>query len=537
MELRQYFSIVLKWWWLILLSVLIAAGASYFVSSKSIPLYRSKTTLMVGDIIQNPDATSSEIYTGQQLASTYAQMVQREPVLKVVSENLGLGEDWSGIAKKVKASVIPQTQLIEIYVTDTDPSNAKILADAIALQLIRLSPSGRSQISQSQSAFIQEQLTDLNGKITAAKDEEASIKTQLDAANSANKIQDLQDQIDILETKITNWQSTYAELLKSLEGGSVNTLQIIEQAGIPADPISPNVPKDVILAAMIGFMLAVGGVFLIEYLDDSIQSLTNTENLVNLPTLAKIGYINGGKNDSKLIALNSPNSPVVDSFRMLRMNIKSISNWQSLRTLLITSVEPSVGKSLTVSNLAIILAQSGDRVILVDADMRKPSIHTLFGISNETGLKDLLLQSDLSMASCLQESPLENLKILTSGGESITSIEALGSERMKSIIDELSSRADVVLFDCPPAMLFSDPYLLGKLTNGVIIISRVGKTRTEQLKRVVDGLRHAGINLLGIILQERKTSDIYGYGYHYSKYYAQNGKKNKKQPNIGNKIS
>ncbi len=438
MELRQYIGVVWKWWWLIILSVLIASASSYYASKNTTPQFRTKTTLMVGNIIQNPDTTSSQIYTGQQLASTYAQMVLREPVLKAVSENLGWDGDWRWISKKVKSSTVSQTQLIEIYVTDSDPTIAKLLADTIAQQLIRLSPSGENQIDQTQIEFIKVQLTDLDNKIRTAQAEVASLKTQLDASNSSRQIQDLQNQIDIFETKITNWQATYAELLKSIEGGDVNTLQIIEEAVIPSTPFSPDIPKNVLLAALIGFVLSVGGIFLIEYLDDTIQSLTDTQRFVNLPTLAKIGRIDGDKNDNKLVALNSPLLPVVDLFRMLRMNIQSISNWQSLRTILITSAEPSVGKSLTISNLAIVMAQYGNRVILVDADLRKSEIHNLFGINNEIGLKNLISNAQMKATTCLRETQLQNLKILTCGSGKISSIEMLGSERMKSIIKELS---------------------------------------------------------------------------------------------------
>jgi len=283
---------------------------------------------------------------------------------------------------------------------------------------------------------------------------------------------------------------------------------------------------NVLLAAAVGIVLAVGGIFLIEYFDDTLQAFEDTERLVNLPTLGKIGRINTNNKENKLVVLESPASPVVDSFRMLRMNIQSISNWQPLRTILFTSAEPSVGKSVTISNLAVVMAQFGDRVILVEGDLRKPSIHNLFGITNANGLKDLIVKSDMTVSSCLRETKTENLKILTCGLAQISSVEALGSERMKIIIKELSTQADVILFDSPPALMFSDPYLLGKLVNGVIIVSKVGTTRKELLKRAINDLRTAGINLAGIVIQHRKGNDAYGYRYY--RHYPQLGKERKK---------
>ena len=446
MELRQYFRPIWKWWWLILLSVLIAASSSYYASKNTIPIYRTRTTLMVGTSIQNPNASSSELYTGQQLADTYVQMVTREPVLKATVENLGWDINWELITEKVSANIVPNTQLIEIYVTDSDPNTAKALADTIAQQLIQLSPSGKNKISQEQVEFIQVQLGDLQEKISSAKTEIANLTTEMDSANSARQIQDLQDQISVQNTKISNWQNTYAELLKTIQGGDVNALSIIEEAAIPGAPFTPNTRMNVLLGAAIGLVLSVGGIFVIEYLDDTIQGFEDTQKLVNLPTLAKIGRINSNKDGNKLIVLESPSSPVVDSFRILRMNIQSISNWQPLRTILFTSAEPSVGKSVTISNLAIVMAQFGSRVILVEADLRKPDIHELFGITNEEGIKDLLAKSTLTVWSCLRETKIQNLKILTCGKDQIHFWEVLGSERMISVIKELNSTSRYCAF-------------------------------------------------------------------------------------------
>lgn len=519
MDLKEYIKPFLRWWWLILISVLIAASASFYASKKTSPLYRTKATLMVGNSIQNPDPSSSELYTGEQLASTYVQMALREPVLKATVDSLGWNIDWSQLTTKVNANVVPQTLLIEINAIDSNPLNAKALADTVAQQLINLSPSGTGKVSQEQASFIQTQLSDLEDKINSAKQDVTKLSGELDAANSAQDIQDLQNQISILETKISSWQGTYANLLTSVQGGDVNALKIVEQAGVPGSPFYPNTRMNVLIAAAIGFALAVGGIIVIEYLDDTLRATADTQSLVNLPTLAKIGQIDGEKDDSKLIALENPLSPDVEQFRMLRMNIQSISNWQSTKTIAFTSAEPSVGKSVTIANLAIVMAQFGNRVILVEADLRKPSIHKLFGVSSGSGLQDLLLKPDISIIDSLTATKIDNLKILLCGSGRISSVETLGSERMRKIVNELSSLADAVLFDCPPALMFSDTFLIGKLVNGVVIVSRAGRTRTEMLKRVVNDLRMAGINLMGVVIQHRETREMSGYRYYH--YYSE----------------
>ena len=194
MDLMEYVKPLLKWWWLILISVIIASSASFIASKTATPLYRTKATLMVGNSIQNPDPSSVEMYTGQQLASTYVQMALREPVLKATVNSLGWDIDWGLLTYKISASVVPQTQLIEIYAVDSDPSNAKALANTVAQQLINLSPSGTSNINQEQFAFIQAQLTDIEGKINSALEDVTQLKVEFDAATSAQQIQDLQNQ-------------------------------------------------------------------------------------------------------------------------------------------------------------------------------------------------------------------------------------------------------------------------------------------------------------------------------------------------------
>jgi capsular polysaccharide biosynthesis protein len=159
MELRYYLGIAWKWAWLIGLSVLIAAASSYFASKAATPLYRTSTTLMVGRVTQNPDPSSGDLYTGQQLAFTYIQLVTREPVLQGAIDSLGLNMNWQALRGQVSAAIVRQTQLLEISVVDNDPYRAKVLADAVALQLILQSPAGPSAGNQDEAAFIQNAAT------------------------------------------------------------------------------------------------------------------------------------------------------------------------------------------------------------------------------------------------------------------------------------------------------------------------------------------------------------------------------------------
>ena len=237
MELRQYLSIVWKLLWLVVLAVVIAAIASFLASRAATPLYRTTTTLMVGRITQDPNPNSVNIYMGQQLALTYIQLVNREPVLKGAIESLGLEIPWQSLANQVSAQAVPQTQLIEISVVDSDPYRAKVLADSIAQQLILQSPANPTSIGLNQQDFTQQQLSDLQEKIQATSEQIEQLRVELDQATSARQIQDLQSEINLLDSKISGWQNTYSQLLLSLQGGDINVLNVVEEAPQLVEPV------------------------------------------------------------------------------------------------------------------------------------------------------------------------------------------------------------------------------------------------------------------------------------------------------------
>jgi succinoglycan biosynthesis transport protein ExoP len=526
MELRQYLNVVIKWWWLIAVSVFIAAGASYLASRAATPLYYTKTTLMVGRFTQNPDPSSVDFYTGQQLAYTYSQLARREPVLRGAIENLGLDMSWEALAGQISANVVPQTQLLEISVLDSDPYRAKVLADALAQQLILQSPTTPNATDKDQIAFSQQQLADLKGKIDDGQQEILRLKQELDAANSARQIQSLQNQINLLDTKISDWQSTYSQLLISLQGGDVNVLSVVEEATYPWWPISPNINRNVLLASVIGLALAVGGAFVIEYLDDTIKSPKDVTRTANLPTLGTLARIEGEDYPGKLIALQAPLSPAVEAYRVLRTNLQFAELDRPLKTLMITSPNASEGKSLVVANLAVVIAQSGQRVVLVDTDLRRPVMHEIFRLPNRHGLSDAVLHTNPLLAERLQATQIKNLKVLTSGPQPPNPAELLGSTRMLETIENLTNLADIVLFDSPPALIVSDATILGTRLDGVIMVNDYGRTRSSHAHQAVENLRQVRVNLIGVVLN-RMTTD--SYDYYYRSYGSQDRSQEKPQ--------
>ncbi len=211
-----------------------------------------------------------------------------------------------------------------------------------------------------------------------------------------------------------------------------------------------------------------------------------------------------------LITLTDPRSPVSEAYRTLRTNLSFSSLDEPIRTLVVTSPAPDEGKSTTVANLAVTMAQGGRSTILVDCDLRRPALHTLFDIQSEPGLTNLLLEEDGQPA--LQQTEVAGLQILTSGPLPPNPADLLGSQKIDKVIASLVEQADVVLFDAPPVMAVTDAAVLGAKVDGVLLVISAGKTRRDHAERAKEMLERANVRIVGAALTNApKDSSIGGY--------------------------
>ena len=213
----------------------------------------------------------------------------------------------------------------------------------------------------------------------------------------------------------------------------------------------------------------------------------------------------------RLISVANPRSPVAEAYRQLRTNIQFSSLDRPLKTLLITSTNPEEGKSTTLANLAVSLAQAGHSVVLVDCDLRRPSLHELFGLRNGEGLTTCLLNPKADHLP-LQESGVELLRLLTSGALPPNPSELLGSQRMGEVIQLLREQADYVLFDAPPIIAVTDAAVLATRVDGVLLVIRAGKTRREMAQKAKALLEKVNAHILGVVLNNVKfDSSLHQY--------------------------
>jgi capsular exopolysaccharide synthesis family protein len=528
MELKQYLSVVWKWLWLIVLATGVAAGSSYLASRSATKVYQTSTTLMVGQMIQNPNPDTYQLYTSGQLVSTYVQMAKREPVLQGVVTTLKLPIAWDALKQQISVSPVAGTNLIEIKVIDTNPARAKVLADEIAHQLILQSPTPTDSQTDQRSQFVTKQLADLEKKIDQTNTDIEDLQTSVINEVSARRIQDIQNQIATKQGQLNTWQSTYANLLTFVKGGA-NYLSVVEPAALARRPINPSSRQTILLAAMIGMMLALGAAFLMEYMDDTIKDPDDVQRIMGSTALGLIARIAPiAQPTDAVVAATYPKSSIAEAYRVLRTNIQFAALDNPATSLLVTSTSPQEGKSTTLANLGVAIAQGGKRTLLVDTDMRRPTIHKLFGLTNKQGLTNLLLTDRPDIGGTAQATSIPNLYVLTSGPHPPNPAELLASKRMDALVALFKESYEVILYDSPPLLAVADAAILASKVHEVVLVVDCGRTRSDASKRAKETLDKTGAKFLGVVLN-RLTMRRPGYGYYYYYYSSETGDKERRK--------
>jgi len=534
MELRQYALLVRKWLWLIVVCTAVAGAAAYLVSKRSTPIYQAAAVLLVNQTTTPEWSTAyADILTNERLARTYANLLTSQPVLEGTAGELGI--EPKAIAGMVSVSPIRDTQLLDLKVEGPDRKLITEIANRLPVVF---------------SARNQQMQTGLLGESKASLEREmANVEADLARTQAAlEKTTEATERIR-LETLVAQYRSTYSNLVHSFqqiklaEVQSANNLIVAAPATVPESPIRPRTMTNTLLAAVVGAMIAVGAAFLIEYLDDTVKSPDDVRRVSGLATLGAIARVREAGDERRLITWSQSKAPEAEAYRTLRTNIQFSSVDKPVRTLLVTSSGPSEGKSTTAANLAVVMAQTGQRVALVDTDLRRPVLHRVFSLPNNVGLTTALLPGeDVSVDGRLQPTQVENLWVLTSGPVPPNPSELLGSQRMATLVGKLLAVADLVIFDSPPVLAVTDAAVLGRQVDGVVIVVDAGQTREPGLAQAADEMRKTGANVLGVALNrlDSRSGGYYYYYYYYNYSYSGDGAGQRKraalQDGIGDRL-
>jgi capsular exopolysaccharide synthesis family protein len=530
MDLGKYLKIGLRWWWLMLLSMALAATASYIYSQGQPRVYAARTTLMVGSsIIQNVNPNEQDLGLSRTLAEVYSELALRRPITQAVIERLGLDLSPDELSQMIQTSVIPSAQLLEIFVLDVHPQRAQLLANAIAEELILQSPGGGGN-EQERDKFIRTQLQELQGKIEDTNTKITELEDRLSSLTSAVEIAEVQSQLTQLEQLKSDYQNNYNQFLANVSEASPNRLAVFEPATEPTTPVSPNVKMNVAVAAVAGLVLALSTIILLEFFSDTLAwQPGETPSILGLSVLGAVGQVD--KNDNKLLVKNEVWSPNIDALRTLRSSILLAAEGHSLSTLLITSSVAGEGKSFLAANLAAIIASPGSnladiiaapgsRVILIDADLHRPSLHEIFDMPNLMGLADVLGMPEATMEAMLKKAlrptDIDNLYLLPAGRTPIDPGALLNSPKFQKLLELLKANADLVIIDSGPVLRVVETKVIANVVDGVILVVNDGQTRRKAVQQIIDYFQSKqNNNLLGLVFNRVKAiSRGYSYGYY-----------------------
>jgi non-specific protein-tyrosine kinase len=527
LHLKEYIYLFWSWLWLILLAGLLAGAAVYLVSINTVPIYETSTRLLVSDPPAMRSLEYTGIVTGQTTTRTYAQMLVDRPVLEGVIAYLQLPLRPEDLKESVSVEAVRDTQLLVVTVQHPDPVLAAQITNTLAAVFI-----DRIRILQSQRyAATQESLAQ------QIKDMEA----QIDQTNLAIADESDASQLSQLQARLTEYRSLYSQLVTNFEevrlAEAQNSTNVVvsEPAAVPTLPVSPRTTRNTLLAAAVGMALAAAAVLSLDSLDDTIKNPDEVRQRFNLLILGMIASHEAP--EDKPISLHKPRSPAAEAFRALRTNITYAAVDTPLRRILITSATPQEGKTTVSSNLSVVLAQGEKKVILVDADLRRPQVHRRFGLANLMGLSELFLMMRPLVSlprGVIQTSEAPGLDIVTSGKLPPNPAELLTSQKMNQFLDVLSQEYDLIVIDTPPVLTVTDAAALASRMDGVILVAKPGVTKLSAFKQTVEQMRAVGARILGVVLNEvNPTNRKYGYYYNryyskYSHYYEPNTRKRKK---------
>lgn len=514
MDLRRQLSIIRHWKWLLVASTLLAGGTAFLVSTVLPKTYEGTTTLNVGQSLSAVNPDYSALLASQRLSQTYADVATTRPILEKVIAKVGLGITADELFKRVSADALRDSTLIRVVATDGDPNRAAAIANAIADELIAASPGIQGRAGEVQK-FVDAELRSLQSQIESTQGDVTRLSGL--PARSASEEQDLQS----AQSRLVTLRSTYATLLSTSSNSSSNLLTQIEPAVPPQQAASPRPLLNTILAAMLGLLIAMGIVFLIEYLDDTVKSAEDVDATVALPTLGGIARMKGDEKRSEiyhLVTLLYPRSPIAEAYRTLRTNTEFAMVDAPARTLLVTSSVPGEGKTTTAANLAVAFAQAGRRTLLLDADLRKPGVHRLFDLPNAYGLSTLFRSEQSSLEQLVQGTEQEGLSVMTTGPLPPNPAELLRSQRFGAILARLREAFDLVLVDSPPLQAVTDAAILASVTDGTLFVIQAGRTRRGAAMRGREALARANARVFGAVMN--RLSERVSNEYYYSSYGA-----------------
>ncbi|MCM8761234.1 MAG: polysaccharide biosynthesis tyrosine autokinase, partial [Candidatus Omnitrophica bacterium] len=490
------------------------------------PTYRATAVILIDPESPNVLTTTGTVELQSQNYYSYREYYQSQmeiltsySLIKKVYDEFGIAkqeeyvncdEPLKKFMKTIRTEPIRDTRLVKLHVDNKDPVLAANIANRIAAlfvmrNLYYISKNELMNLLKNEYLKLEAKMSEYEKVYKSGHPEMIRLKKEMDEMTA--KIEDEKKSIynfDNIE-EYAKQGSAHA-----LAGFKANNITIQDQAVVPVKPVRPKKALNIILSVIVGLFGGIGLAFFFDYLDDTARTVDHIEGVTRWPFLGSVPNIDRAgkfKESEKDVFVNiRPKDPISEIYRIIRTRILFTSTEERpVKSILITSPGPQEGKTVTLCNLGIAMAQNRQRVLLVDADMRRPRLHEAFGAVNEIGLSSIL-SGQVSLDKAIQKTGIENVCLIAGGVVPPNPSELLAGHRMKELIDKAKEKFDFVLFDSPPIGMLTDAVIVAGLSDGVIVVVESGKTSKRILARIHQLLDHAKAKVIGMVFNKTPVS-------------------------------
>ena len=503
---QKYINILRRWLWLMILTTLVAGAATYWFSLQQTPIYETRARLIVGPGIENLSPELNALRAGGQLMQTYAELATTRPVLQAVADDLGLNLNLDELGRRISVKTNQETQILGVVVQHENPQLAAAIANSVAELLVRMSPSGMSDNpAMALNIQMRSEVERIDQIITESQARIDELENRIETVTTVEEQRLLVDELFRERTRQSEAHRNLTLLYDSLSQASTNQVRIIEPAAV-GYRVDSQIRLKVMISALVGLVLGMVIALAFEYFDDTIKSVEELTKAADVPLLGTIARHKSlrGAGRERLAVQALPESRTAENYRMLGTKLLFANGADRVRSVLLSSAQMSEDTGEIAANLAVILAQTGNRVVLVDANLNRPTIGQIFGIPDRLGgLTDVLTgQAKTPRLATVSWAP--GLSILPSGPVSYDSFSLLSSNRMLNLLKQLESQVDIVIVTASPLLAFADSLILASRVDGAVVVARRGKVRPDMVSQVVKSLRSLNAHIIGTVLDNNR---------------------------------
>jgi capsular exopolysaccharide synthesis family protein len=503
-----------------MLVAILLGGFGYWFVSRGADVYRAEAKVFIGNALQ-PNPALQEVDLGLRIAPTYAQFAKNYDVMEATIETLNLDITPERLRKKIDTRIVIDTAILVILVSDSSPERAADIANEVARNLIRISPSNLTDDEVAQMDIQNNQIIELQAQMAITQEQSLEVLEAINDASEAGdqeEVDDLTDQYNGFVDRLNASRATLAQLSDTFVGLSnrANRLVLFEEARPPSSPIGTNPLYVGIIGFLAGGGFAVSGLFLyLEFIDNKLRTEYEVRHFLDLPAL---GIVKNSRTVSRnhaqyLTSGEIARSHIAEGYRTIQTNLLfSTDDRKADNLFLIASPRANAGRTFTASNLAVIAADSGLRVLLIDADLRNPMLHSLFDVDNTHGMATLLQYANsgdlnpkkINLEDFVQETSIAGLDLISSGTDAVElSSRILAFDNAYRIIEMIKEAVeyDMIFFDSPPGLQVADAYnLAGMLKPYVIFVISKGTTLQDDALKSRDQFRAIGGKIKGVVI-------------------------------------